>query len=148
MNNIELYELQLKKLKQALDAKQHQLESAEHEHKLQLTKLHEHTAQLSEDLKHMAQMRELELAEAKLHYDNLTDKMARETARMLESDRNSHEMVQRKMRKELSDRAVEVERLSHRIHKSAEDNQVEYEYLRDDKERLELAMLELEGRLR
>jgi|JI61114C2RNA_FD_contig_21_3486506_length_398_multi_3_in_0_out_0_1 hypothetical protein len=57
-------------------------------------------------------------------------------------------MVHRKLRKELSDKTIEVERLSHKIHKSAEDNQVEYEYLRDDKEKLELAMVELEGRLR
>jgi hypothetical protein len=48
----------------------------------------------------------------------------------------------------LADKIIEVERLSHRIHKSAEDNQVEYEYLKDDKEKLELAMVELEGRLR
>lgn len=148
MNNIELYEVQLKKLKQALDAKQHQLESSEHEHKLRVTKMQEHISQLSEDLKHLGQMRELELAEAKLHYDNMMDKMTRETSRVLESERTGHEMVQRKLKKELADRAVEVERLSHKINKHAEDNQVEYSYLKDDKEKLELALVELEGGLR
>ena len=85
MSSVELHELQLKKLKQALDGKQHQQEAMEHEHKLQITKLQEHIAKQSEDLKHLGQMRELELAEAKLHYDNMTDKMTRETSRMLES---------------------------------------------------------------
>jgi hypothetical protein len=39
MNNVELYELQIKKLKQNLDTKQHQIESSEHEYKMHTTKL-------------------------------------------------------------------------------------------------------------
>lgn len=115
----ELYELQFKKFRQTIDAKQHTMESAEHEHKLNITKLEELVGQLKEDLKHQCQMRELELAEAKLHYDNMTDKMVREATRTLEAERNSHEMTQRKLRKELADKTIEVDRLSHRIHKSA-----------------------------
>lgn len=74
--------------------------------------------------------------------------MARETARIMETERSGYETAIRKLKKELGERVVEVERLTNKICKGSEDNQVEYDFLKDDKQRLEMAMMELEVRLR
>lgn len=148
MGNVDIYEVQIKKLRQVIDEKQHQAEAQEHENKMVETKLREHVAQLQGELKHANQMRDLELSECKLHYDNVVEKMARETARILEAEKSNHETAIRKLKKELGDRIIEVERLTNKICKSHEDNQAEYGFLNDDKHRVELAMMELETRLR
>lgn len=63
-------------------------------------------------------MRELELAELKLHNDNIVDQMTRETGRIIETERSTNEAARRKLKKELDEKMIEIEKLRHKLNKN------------------------------
>lgn len=82
----------------------------------------EELSNLKADYKLLQQKREYDLQEAKAQLESDVNRVTKEARISEEALRNAHELALKRIRKELGDRLIEIERLNNKIDSSNQEN--------------------------
>lgn len=104
----------------------------------------EELASLKSDYKHMLQRKDQEIEELKAQNEFDINKAQREHRISEEAAKGAHELALKKLRKDLNDKAIDIERLNNKIGNSSEENEFLSKQLREERDRLHAEMERLD----
>lgn len=148
INNMEICEEQLSRMKEVLLNKQEQIEQQQHEFSVKEKRLEEEVRILNSEFKHLMDKKGIEIEELKLRYETELAELAREKNLKRDVENGNYENMIKRIKKELGDKVLENERLNFRLEQTATENQAEYDYVQQEKVKAEIQMEELEIRSR
>jgi hypothetical protein len=99
-------------------------------------RLAEEIKHLQAELKHLKKIRVLEMDECRIHYENELNTKLREAERKQELEASSKDSGLKKLRKELADKSIEMERLANRLGSLSQESEAEMQILKGEKEHL------------
>jgi hypothetical protein len=131
-----MYELQIRKLRETLDAKTNEIEESAMLNKREKEVLLEELSNLKSDYKHMMQRKDHEIDEMKAQNDFEINKALREHRISEDAIKGAHDLALKKIKKDLNDKTIDIERLTNKIDNSSEENQFLTKQLKDERDRL------------
>lgn len=134
----ELLESQVRVAKEALEQKGFELESVQHQHRLELDRQADEIKHLQGEVKHAQKLKAMELEECKARYESEMHAKLRDAQRKAEIDQGGVESLLRKLRKELADKTLDLERVSNKLGAAVHENEDELQVLKKEKEQLRM----------
>lgn len=135
-NSKDLYEMQVRKLRETIDRQEKEIESAKAEHKLQNGRLQDSVNRLESELKHQNRLHEIELKDIKNSFQTDLKKERRILERENEIASSNQELALKKLKYEVQEKNQEINAISKKMANNENMHSIDLESLKREKEEL------------
>ena len=135
-NAKDLYETQINKLKETIEAQQREAEATKVEYKLHNGRLQQAVSALESEIVHLKKLQELELREVENAMRTELNRERRALERESEIADSNHQLALKKLRNELREKSDEIAMISKKMANNEEMHSIELEHLKREKEEL------------
>lgn len=135
-NAKDIYETQIAKLKETIEAAERDLDATKVEHKLQTGRLQQTVNAMEAEINHLKKIQALELQEVRNALKTELHRERRTLERDNEIAESNHQLSLKKLRNELREKNDEISAISKKMANNEEMHSVELEHLKREKEEL------------